>query len=849
MARKLSDLMDMMESGIVLVFPTEESARAFSSLYVLTRKRGLLASSCIAFDSFASQFMSEIKGKTPAGDIDRMIFSSYASTILYDRFRYYTSPDYPEMQSRLPSFFRPMLPHLDDALSLKQKSREAVEDLLLLRREYGAFLSASSLYESSFVPLSIPARLEAHYAVVMPSAFPKESRIVNALSSHPDVTVADDLSSPIPRLSVYQNEKGEIRSLFAEIRRLADCGVTLDEIAVSVSALERLRPYIEDEAYIFGIPLDFREGVLVSSTAPGAFISALSEIYTSSYSLDALKAFFLNPSIPFREPDKMRTFIAEAVRFSITSAPLRRGDRYMKLPAEAGAGYYRVLRLTLDRLMSETDPDKIEGLVHTLMSSLLKDEEFHGSEEDENIYSFTMNALSDFISHYKTAVSSSYAAPVPVFPLFLNYFSLLRYVPRNRTEGVAVYPFTQDAAVPYKYRFIIALNSKEGAVTVSKASFLSDYSLAEEREEEDITETILSLYAAVTEHLVLSASNETYAGFALPVTSLLDSAVSASPVPDPLRAEEKKEECTLLPVQMRGYQRAVISSLRKRSAPDDMTLSKRGKERPLPVPLSFSSYNAYTKCPYLYALQYVFRLRNLPSYEPVEMDHMQIGIRLHSILERFYRIGGKSVSELFDEEMAAWSDGMSYRDDGTLGPMPPSASRPTPFLIHYLRVRYLSRLESVVRKMDELSTSLPGGKGIEEALSASFEELGLIVDGRADRIAIKKDGSGYIIYDYKKGRSFAKDERAEKSYQFHFYKLLLSADPSFPLPVCDAYFVSLMDGAFTEASPAPDEKTFKENLSTVSSSIASGDWHAQSSDINCKGCVYRAICRRRFSVR
>ena len=849
----LHSLMDMVENGFVLVFPTEESARAFSSLFVMERKKGLLASSCIAFDSFAMQFMPEIKGKIAAGDIDRLIFSSYASSCVYSKMRYFVSPSYPELQTRLTSFLRPILPLLDDAMQLEQKNRDATHDLRLLRFEYGVFLDKLNLYEGNFSEIVIPSSLDKTYAVVMPSAFPKERRVMNAISSLQGVEIIGDLKAALPPLQVYANEKNEIRSLFSSIRSLVDDGVTMDEIAISVAPLDRLRPYIEDEAYLFGIPLDFREGVLVASTAPGAFLSGLYEIFSSSYSLDSLKAFMLNPSIPFRDPEMMRRFIASAVRFSITSAPDRKKDRYMKLSKDSGQEYYRILRLTLDRLMTETDPMRCESLLHTLMSSLLVDEEFHGNEEDEAVYSFAMREFSSFLSSCTAAVEEGYLN-TPLFPLFMSYFSTLRYVPRTRVEGVSVYPFTQDAAVPFRYRFIIGLNGKEGEEKIRKASFLSDYELAVERGEEDITEDLLSLYAAMTEHLVLSASYETYAGFALPLTFMLRSAESAHlDIIDPLRAEEKGLQCHILPVQKRSFERASVSALRKREKKDDMTYMKAGKNRALPVTLSYSSYNAYARCPYLYALQYVFSLKDLPSYEPVDMDHLEIGSRLHSILERYYREGctcpDSDIPRLFNEEMMLWTEGKSFSHDGSALEMPSSASRPTPFLISYLKARYLHRIEDVVRKMDEVSKALEGGRGLEEPLSAEFKEEGFILDGRVDRIAETKDGSAYIIYDYKKGRSFKSELKAEKSFQFHLYRLLLGRNESFPLPVTASFFVSLLDGKISESSPSPSPDDLIDALRKMADGVAAGDWHAISSDTNCKGCVYKGICRRRFGVR
>lgn len=846
-----NELMDIAESGKILVFPTEESARAFSTRYVIERKKGLLASSCIAFDSFAAIFMPSSAGKVQIRDEARLLFSSYISSVLADQLEYFVSPEYPEIKARLASFFRPILPNLDDAIALPKKSRKAESDLRLLRREYGKFLDAMGLYEGSFVPFSIPDTLSDDYVLVMPSAFPKEDRLIKALDGASYIEIIDDLVSEIPSLVVYQNEKSEIRSLFLEIRKLIKSGVTLDEIAIASASLDRVRPYLEQEAYLFGIPLDFREGLTVLSTSAGSFLSSLSEIYSSSYSLDSLKAFFLNPSIPFKEPEVMRSFIAAAVGYSITSAPDRKNDRYMKLSKSYGQEYYKALRFTLDKLMTETDPGMIESYIHALMSALLVDEEFHGNSEDEAVYSFAMKALSDFLRSAKEAIECGYASTEPLFPLFITYLGKLKYVPREREKGVSVYPFTQDAAVPFKYRFIIGLNEKEGTELVKKASFLSDYELSSERDEDDITRTLLSLYSAMTENLVLSASYETYAGFSLPLTFMLGNARNGIlETSDPILAEELGGlPSEIMPLQKLGYENAIGSSLRRRLPDDDMTYKKMGKKRDKPVTLSYSSYNVYIRCPYQYALQYAFDLRNLPSYEPVDMDHLEIGSRLHSILERYYREGclfpDDDIPRLFDEEMGKWSNGV--RSDGE--DMPLSASRPTHFLISYLRAKYLDKLRKVVKWMDEISDPLPDRKGLEEKIVKAFPEYGFSIDGRVDRIAISTDGSSYIVYDYKKGRAFQSDLKKEKSFQFHIYRMLIDEDENFTLPVSDSYFISLLDGKFTPSSPSPSRDELKERLKEAADGISSGDWHAIASDTNCKGCIYKGICRRRFSVR
>ena len=94
--------MDMVEKGTVLVFPTEESARVFSVEYVARRGKGLLASSVVAFDRFASIFMPGSAGRKAALGAERILFSEYAASVLSPHMCYFSSPGYPPMSIEIP---------------------------------------------------------------------------------------------------------------------------------------------------------------------------------------------------------------------------------------------------------------------------------------------------------------------------------------------------------------------------------------------------------------------------------------------------------------------------------------------------------------------------------------------------------------------------------------------------------------------------------------------------------------------------------------------------------------------------------------------------------------------------
>lgn len=844
------DLFRLVDDGVVLVFPTEESRRAFSTDYVLSRRKGLLASSVLAFDSFSEPFYPGIAGKKAISDASRAIFASYAASEIVPSLRYFSSPDYPEAEKRLGTFILSMLPSLDDAIAVSGKNHDALQDLIALRKAYGDFLDRTGQYESSFMKPVMPDNLCDRYAIIMPSAFPKEDNLISFLREDERIMLIDDIDGEMPRYEVYNNEKSEIRALFVRIRDLLDSGVSLDEIAISIPSSDKLRPYMQEEAYLFSIPLDFSEGESPLLSSSGSFLTKIQEMHDSGYSLDSIKSFMLDTAIPFRDSEALRLFVSTAVEYAITSAPDRNDDRYMRIPSRNGVSYYRLLRLTADKLMAEKRPEKILPYIHTLLSGLLKDEQFSGNDEDMSVYSFAMKELEDFLSEAARCEDAGFRLSEPLFPLFLQYMKNVKYVPQSRVKGVRVYPFTLDAALHYPYRFIIALNESDSRRIVKKASFMSDYELKAERDEKDITLSLLKLYAAFTDHLHISASSETYSGFVLPLSEL--SAVRTEgiiPQSDPYQAENSRSDVERISmIEKTGYEKAIQASLHGRKGDDDLTYRLKGRKRKHPVRLSFTSFSSYRDCPFRYAMQYEFGLRDLPSYEADDTDHKEIGARLHSVLERYYKTDCTAleidIPRLLDAEMELWKAGKRLGENGEEIAMPSSSKRADDALVRFIRRRYLPHLIDAVRMMNEISLPISGW-GLEERLSHQFDDYGFTLEGIADRIARLEDGN-LVIFDYKKGRRPSdKDEKARKAYQFVIYSLLLSASGYGNAEA--AYFITLTDGKMTESSIAKGEGALEE-LHEAAEGIAEGNWRAKPSESVCSGCQYRGICRRRFSV-
>lgn len=839
-----AELLAIAGRGDVLVFPTEDAARTFSVSYALETGKGLLASSAVAFDRFAELFYPEADGRRPAGDSDRVIFSSWAATELSKSMRYFVSPAYPEVRERLQPYFKSMLQHLEEAHGA---SADAEADLALLKASYKGYLERLSLYESAYAEPVMPS-LDREYYILLPSCFPKERKLVEFLSGKDHIHIVEAGKADF-KAEVFESEIEELRDVFLHIRELLDEGVELSDIVITTAGADRLRYQLLEEAALFDIPIEFVAGSSPLSYPAGAFLSSLESVYTSRYSLSELKAFFLNPAFPFKERDKLRRFVRKAIDASISSAPSPQDDRYRRISDADGGDKYRLLRFALDLLMTEKNPSSVLPMLNQIMSGLLEPGEFNAREDDRDVYSFALRELTGFLSKLKASQAAGYGTGVAVFPLFMGYLKSANYVPRKRKGGVRVYSFSNDAAVFARHRFLLTLNEKDSKKTVKDAAFLSDYELSEKREARDITADLLYSYSLFSEKLYPSASYNTYQGFALPLTFLGQEKAGGGRLgKDPW--ERSGEAEGIYPLQKESYLKALASSLWSLDKEEDLTKALPGKRQDFPVPLDYSSVAAYVSCPFKYALTYHFGLSGNVAYDASMIDNAEIGTRLHSVMERFFREGGEAketIPVFFEDEMRLWAEGKAHGRNGLVD-MPSASLRPSPSLVAWIRKKYLDNL---VKLAGELSSSF---KPVENGLEASFKDIpaggeDYTLRGRIDLLAREKEQGALTLIDYKKTLpklSSAWDK--DKPLQFHIYSLIL--EYSMGEAASGALFAGFNTGTTLPVDlGGMGKKELEDLLGKAAAGIAEGNWKVTDDPESCVRCAFRAVCRTRFTVR
>lgn len=836
------EILSIVDDGGILVLPTEESARAFLKCYVKSRHKGILASSIISFDKFASLFIPQ-DGKNAADDFHRLIFSEAFVSENAEKLLYFYNPEYPEMKENLSSFILSMLPSLKEAFDREINKRELYHDLVIIMDSYRKFLEKHDLVEMGWAEYE-NREVDRDYYLFESNAFPKEQKLLKVIEANKKVHVINSARG-FAELNVYKNEAIEIRALFQKIRHLIDEGVPLNDIAISSSSLTRIRPYLEREALLFNVSLNFVPGLSVKNTPPGRFLLSLRELYQNNYRIEDMKRFFLDPAFPFKDKDTIFDFITKAIAFSVKSAKAGDEDRYRKIDSS----FYPKFRSALDALMRERIIAKVSYRYENLVSILFGDERFLNSDINDKVYGFAVDALSRFLAE---AGDLSESFDKPVFQIFLSYVDSLQYTPREKAKGINVYPFTEAAATPYKYHFLISLNEDESAKRIREASFLSEYE-REAFEDEEITEYLLSSYQAVSDNIYYSTAEETYNGYALPLVSLMENAKRISKIDkDQYQNELSGGEMEFVyPLQEEGYSRALNTSLKSNKIDENI----KGLKKDYPS-LSYTAINEYSKCPYRYALKYTYGLYKTPPFDIVLFDHLEIGTRLHSILERFFRAketDKERIEFYFNEEMDAWCNGKRFDKDGNLKAMEFGSASATPTLTLYLRHEYLENLKKVAANI--LGESNLRDDGNEVYLSSDFDDK-YRLSGKADMISYSKEDGGIIIYDFKKGNKFSNDILKEKKMQFSIYKMLIEKDKCFEGQyVTKGVFETLHDAKSQVAWTRKDDGSEKKSeidrdlIESVADGIRDGLWPMAFDKKECEGCSFKGICRRKYVIR
>lgn len=832
-------LFSLIREGKTLIMPTEESARNLLSAFVSSSEEdcAIRSSQTIAFDRFRELLFPARRQLRRVDRISRLLFSSYLVGTKGTDLRYFIpNNDYPELLERIVYFISSLLPSLEEAERLETDS-EARKDILLIKKEYDSFLESNGMYEPAYEDgMTMPGNI-GDYVAVLSSASSQERRFLCKLGGL--VATVDPEDVALPPLEVYENERQEIRNTFLRIRKLVGEGVDLSNIVITTPAYDRLRPYLESEGYLFSLPLSFRRGRSPLDYPAGNFLRLLRSLYENGYRIEDLRSFFLNPAFPFRNPDACHSFIVEAISRSVKQR--ERKDRYPQCDRSGDRIYADLIHYN-EAINTTGDGEYMIREIKSLMEKIFLPEQFSSNKEDQDVFSFILREAVAFGDCASRLSRLGYLdGGTPLFPLFLRYLEASIYVPQEKVKGIAVYPLGQTSALLTDHHFVIELNEKEARESYQEAGFLADYEIGAGRAEEDSTKGMLNALCSMGSDCVFSASRSTYAGYALPLTEFHDQ-TRPEMLEDSYACEagnlaERVLGSSIYPIQKKSHEKALVSALDRPGRTKDMT-------RDMVIPFqsffdsrhvySYSQIDSYLRCPYAYALDYVYALKEAQTFKSEDFPYLELGSRLHKVIENFFSGGYEdeevSVPILFDAELDLWQERKTMDRDGSLKNLSPTVLQLTPMLREFIRARYLPGLIETVRRVKELGGTVELERKVEGTIGR------LLFKGYID--CIVRYGESYRIEDFKTGSI------PDESLQFEIYRELSRSEGQF----AGAEYIAIKDGKCRQKKDLMETEELEKLLESVDESLSRGEFRAANRSESCSGCKYRGICRRRFFV-
>lgn len=871
-----SKVFSILDKGETVVLATEDAARSVLSEYVLSSsenpsRSAVRGDSVLSFDRFKELFYPSRAGKRAVDEASRMLFSAFLVEKNKENLPYF----FPLSQNSVPdermtAFISSMIKDLEDGLHYSYTPLK--KDISFIYEEYVSFLEKCGLYEPAFIRYGFENNLRKKYHVAFSDA---DVHIADFLSKIEDRTNIEILSfdSIAPKeLNVYDNEKQEIRSLFLEIRRLVEPsgGVDPSDIIISTPSYERILPYMEREAWLFSVPLVKMRGKSPLEYPAGMFFKSLSEIHDNNYSLEEMKKFFLNPSFPFASGLKVRDFILSAIERNVSYR--EDPDRFLFVRSSS---VYRDLQHYLEGIYAAKSAKRLVNQIKSLLEKLLSPAQFNFPEDerlalekaveeevdkrkkeslalqfrlrknDEDVFSFIIRTLMAFSSSLESMEDAGFSYSGQLFPLFLKVLENTVYVPQDKGEGVRIYPLGQALGVKARHHFIAGLNEAESRCVLKRAPFLSDYETEGERECGDFTIPLLSSYYLGSDEVHLSASFELYTGSAIPLLDLETVRPSSKMMDSYADMSEINKEglggYEIYPVQKSGYERALLTSLdvpsRVEDLAEDMTMPLCSLNRKSWT-FSYSQLDCYERCPYVYALRYIYGLDRVRKYDVEEYPAGEIGQRLHRVCELYIDSSSFDASSvvpgLLDGELDLWEKGMRVDRSGDLVQISPDVPMLTQQMRAYIVSRYrdnlVALLEGIKRPGCTFESEWKGSAGLD----------GILFEGFIDLLVQDPEGRFTII-------DFKSSEPKGDTLQFDIYRLLLSS--SLPdIDFSDPLYAIFSKGLVKKKSFLSDDERDKRIIDDVEG-IEKGGFKAVNTYKSCQACRFKASCRRRYFVR
>ena len=745
-------------------------------------------------------------------------------------------------------------------------------DYQRLSAEYQTFLDQHGLFEpGSLRPERLsPARPTY---VFFPDTVDDFGAFSSIIADCNDITVVPKADVHLPELRVYQTAIEEIRAVLDEIEQALDSGIPQHEIMVTLGSPDSVRPFLESEARLRAIPLQFRGGAPLTDAIGAGIFPRLLEAVEGGYTVAALAAVIRNPAVPWRNPQEMHTMLDGMVEHG---AEGRAADVRSRLKAVAkhaphdGAGVLQTFEKFSRPLEAIGRASSFRALQTAVMQfgrELLESSLW--DSENERVYERALVLLQELVG------AAEYTGELKLSAARI-WVALLRkesYVPRSPAAGVPVYSYRVTAGAAPRLHFITGTTQRNCRLKSDPFSFVrEDHKAALGLSTTDQSEAVLRLYASSGERVIFSASREGYRGAELPepmfslagVAKVSHRDRSLDRYLDELLDPFSKKTC--YPVQQSSRLR--LRALGPKGRPPGLNRAPLGEAlRSAVTPriaLSSGPIEAYRNCPFGYLLQYGLRLREVSAVREYE-SALDTGTLYHHILEvLFRRIADNAQTDgsFHSSRLPLYKTYLEHAIRETLESWAPAQLQLDSAAYPAAELRASDYLGALLEREVVL---LEGASVIEleKSLQIAQADSPVVLSGRVDRVGALPNGE-YFFLDYKrknlaKAKELIPGADGPEKLQLPLYDLMLREE--YGRPAEAAYYVGLESTKYQAVFGPVEHKPYldaehreaavhsvRELIHTCVTGIQAGKYQMPH-NAGCENCAFPGICRAKFHLR
>lgn len=783
---------------------------------------------------------------------------------------------------------------------------EELDDYLALAGKYAIFLEENGLYEQMHLGPGIA--LEGHYIIFEPLLIPGYDKFSDSLKAtcsveeYPDDEQRSREPGPDIKVYKYQSFSQELQSVLSACVSLLDRGLEPENIAISAPILTpEFQAHMRRIADQHGLPLVFHSGEPLSASPFGKLLLSLSQAEEEGFSLRALRKLLDLGPFGWKDAGTARRLIRIAELYHIPEFSVDR--QYMSAlwkktfalcpkADRALRDFYATLKKAAYAISGAASFPALGRALYDFRDTFLDESSLPLAAVEKLERIFEELQMLDI---WQARIYAP-ALPANPFRILLLILDSTAYSPVETVNAISVYPYHIGMLLASDVHFVLDASQESTKPALAHFSDLPDELRFLASETTDISSALLASFNAVNAvycHAERGLSGYSvlhpYFSFAGAKVERMESRdIPLSPDAIELRSwlgakaefmptilpKAKKEAalgtfapgvgCPALPPP---FFAAIDRPLPGRKALDSALLQRLPacSADPL-IKISPSRLKNFSLCPFKWLLSCIPDVDKGPSavldLAEGSLTHALIRVLLMEIADR----DGAVVPDRI-EDYLRWLDEL-------LAPCLDSILRQTGPSVEIAMLSAFPKIRDRIARLLVFETEFKAlGWNIgefESNHSKSYEVLGLVIEGRADRIAERsatgddrgQDEKLYAIIDYKKKATPKKkdflvgEDGKIHDFQIAGYAEMLEGEGKnvdlamyWSIEDCKSSTVFGQGGARSGWEDfGRERKAFAAAMESTARTMHEGKFMAITPSIEgCTSCPIRPICRAHFS--